>query len=131
MKPFCGLSLSLCSGLLLALLFPPWNLSGLAWIALVPFLTAVLVLSPGPGISVLNGLVTFGLFSWIDFWWLWHERRINEFVANVACVSFLGIVFSWYLWRFAKLPALPKRQTGTRAPLQPVLVGQGFNSESW
>ena len=131
MKPFCGLSLSLCSGLLLALLFPPWNLSGLAWIALVPFLTAVLVLSPGPGISVLNGLVSFGPFSWINFWWLWHERRINEFVANVACVSFLGIVFSWYLWRFAKLPALPKRQPGTRVPLQPVLVGQGFNSEPW
>ena len=131
MKPFCGLGLSLCSGVLLALLFPPWNLSGLAWIALVPFLTAVLVLSPGPAISVLDGLVTFGLFSWLNFWWLWHERRLNEFVANVACVSFLGVVFSWYLWRFAKLPVLPKRQTGTRAPLQPVLVGQGFNSESW
>ena len=76
------------SGLLLAFAFPPYGAAGLAWVALVPLLLALIGVSPREGAHI-------GWIAGLAFWavgLLWLFRLLESSPA-----SFLLILLAWGL----------------------------------
>jgi apolipoprotein N-acyltransferase len=101
---------ALASGLLLSAAYPPLELGGLAWVALVP-----LLLVPVPngawGRFFLGWLFGFAYFG-VSFNWLNQVGLgLGQLLAAV-CACFPGL---WY-WALAALTAPRVAETATRAP---------------
>jgi Apolipoprotein N-acyltransferase N-terminal domain len=124
--------LSLFGGILIALGFPPWNFSWVVWVAFIPVLVSLLSLR-GPAIMViLQGVLFSGVFGLITFHWLWHEHRYQEFGTILSVFAIQGMVWSWFVWRFCKLPELAKEDDKkNRKGLQPIFLGAAGNAEAW
>ena len=126
------LLLSVFAGDLIALGLPPWNFSWLIWIAFVPILVSLLSLR-GPAIMViLQGVLFSGTFGLITFHWLWKEHRYQEFGTILGVFGLQGMVWSWFVWRFCKLPELAKEdQKKRKKGLQPIFMGAAGTAEAW
>jgi apolipoprotein N-acyltransferase len=123
--------LSLLSGVLLGLAFPPWNVSWLVWIAFIPVLTGLLILG-GSGLVLLGqGVVFSATFGCVAFSWLGVETRWNELAQNVGTFIVAGAVWAWLVGRFAVLPEFPKIKTGKKKSLEPILVAPGRSTDAW
>jgi apolipoprotein N-acyltransferase len=124
--------LSLLGGFLIALGFPPWNFSWVVWVAFIPVLVSLLSLR-GPAIMViLQGVLFSGTFGLITFHWLWHDHRYQEFGTILGVFGIQGMVWSWFVWRFCKLPELAKEDHKRRKKgLEPVFIGAAGNAEAW
>jgi apolipoprotein N-acyltransferase len=126
------LLLSVFAGVLVALGLPPWNFSWLIWIAFVPILVSLLSIR-GPALMVIiQGVVFSGTFGLITFHWLWKEHRYQEFGTILGVFGLQGMVWSWFVWRFCKLPELAKEdQKKRKKGLQPIFLGAAGNAEAW
>src|ERR1700739_4105297 len=124
--------LSLLGGILVALGFPPWNFSWVVWVAFIPVLFSLLSLR-GPAIMViLQGVLFSGTFGLITFHWLWHAQRYQEFGTILGVFAIQGMVWSWFVWRFCKLPELAKEDDKKcKKGLQPIFLGAAGNAEAW
>ena len=126
------LLLSLLAGVLLALGLPPWNLSWLIWVAFVPILFSLLSLRGRAGMVIVQGALFSTSFALITFHWLWKEHRYQELGTILGVFGLLGIVWSWFVWRFCKLPELAKPDEKKRKKgLQPIFMGAPGNAEAW
>ena len=79
--------LPVCSGLLYALALPPFDVTELGWVALIPLLFAIEDCRPGEAFrrGYVAGLVFFGM----TMWWLVHVSM----PAPVALTAFLALYF--------------------------------------
>jgi apolipoprotein N-acyltransferase len=125
------IGLSLLSGVLLALAFPPWNISWLVWIAFIPVLTGLLILRGSALVLFVQGAVFSATFGFIAFGWLGVEMRWNELAQNVGTLVVTGAVWAWLVGRFAVLPEFPKGKTGKKKSLEPILVAPGRSTDAW
>ena len=81
------IGLSLLSGVLLGLAFPPWSVSWLVWIAFVPVLSGLLILRGSALVLLVQGTVFSATFGLIAFNWLGAETRWNELAQNVGKIG--------------------------------------------
>jgi len=126
------LLLSVLGGVLIALGFPPWNISWLIWVAFIPVLISLLAI-PGRALLVLlQGVLFSTTFGIITFHWLWKEHRYQELGTILGVFSLQGVIWSWFVWRFCKPPALanPKEKKQKRG-LDPIFIGGAGNAEAW
>jgi len=97
-----GLGLACLSGLCLAVSFPPFAWSGLAWVALVPLLVALSGQRP-PAAFALAALASLLAFSGI-FYWIWTagtfhliDYALLVLVVNLAlCGGVFGLSLVWF-----------------------------------
>jgi apolipoprotein N-acyltransferase len=125
------IGLSLLSGVLLGLAFPPWNVSWLVWIAFIPVLSGLLVLGGSAVVLLVQGAVFSATFGYIAFSWLEAEIRWYELAQNVGTLIVAGAVWAWLVGRFAVLPEFPKGKTGKKKSLEPILVAPGRSTDAW
>jgi apolipoprotein N-acyltransferase len=125
------IGLSLLSGVLLGLAFPPWNVSWLVWVAFVPILSGLLILRGSALVLLAQGAVFSATFGSIAFSWLGAEARWNELAENVGTLVIAGAVWAWLVGRFAVLPEFPKGKTGKKKSLEPILVAPGRSTDAW
>ncbi|MBV9274237.1 MAG: hypothetical protein JO333_10115 [Verrucomicrobia bacterium] len=126
------LVLSTLSGLLIALCLPPWNFTWLIWIAFVPILVSLLVIPGGPGLVILQGAFLAAADGLMSFHWLWKEHRYDEFGTILGFLALQTVIWSWFLWRFCRPPALPKPPENKRKKgPEPIFVGAPGNAEAW
>lgn len=126
------LLLSAFGGILIALGFPPWNFSWLVWVAFVPFLFSLLSLRGRAVMVILQGVLFSGTFGLIAFHWLWKEHRYQELGTILGVFGLQGIIWSWFVWRFCKLPELAKQEEKKRKKgLQPIFMGAAGSAEAW
>jgi apolipoprotein N-acyltransferase len=125
------IGLSLLSGVLLGLAFPPWSVSWLVWIAFVPVLSGLLILRGSALVLLVQGTVFSATFGLIAFSWLGAETRWNELAQNVGTLVVAGAVWAWLVGRFAVLPEFPRAKSGKKKSLEPILVGPGRSTEAW
>jgi len=102
------------SGVLLALCFPPWNLGGLCWIALVPLISAVWF-SERDGetdagrarrhalLGYLCGLIFFtSVFYWLSaLGTLFRQPWLHALPLMLA--FYLGVYFAFWAWFIGRL----------------------------
>src|ERR1700751_1519478 len=93
------IGLSVLSGVLLGLAFPPWNVSWLVWIAFVPVLGALLILRGSAPVLLVQGALFCATFGFIAFSWLGVEARWNELAQNVGALAVAGAVWAWLIGR--------------------------------
>jgi apolipoprotein N-acyltransferase len=104
-----NLSLALLSGVLLVLIFPKFNLSFLAWVALVPLFLAVegRNLKESFNLGFLAGLVSFmGILYWILPTIVSSgESKLLGFISLLFLSSYLAIYYGLFclLFRYASL----------------------------
>jgi apolipoprotein N-acyltransferase len=125
-----NLVLAVVSGLLLSLSFPPIGQSWLCIIALVPFLFGSLVRKRGLLVALASGFLIGTSFAGVSFAWLTSEGRWGDWLANTGSLAGLGMTWSWYLWRFAELPA-PVVAAAPRKALRPVFVSSPDQKLAW
>jgi len=126
------LLLSVLSGVLISLGLPPWNVSWLIWIAFIPMLVSLLVFASNPGRVILQGILFSVADGLMSFHWLWKEHRYNELGTVLGVISLQGVIWSWFLWRFCRLPKLSKpAQTKRKKGPEPVFIGAAGNAEAW
>jgi apolipoprotein N-acyltransferase len=126
------LLLSVLGGGLIALSLPPWNISWLIWIAFVPGLVSLLAIPARAGLVVLQGVLFSGTFGLVTFHWLWKEHRYQELGTILGVFGIQGVIWSWFLWRFCKLPELAKKdEKKQKRRLDPVFLGAPGNAEAW
>ena len=119
------IGLSLLSGVLLGLAFPPWNVSWLVWVAFVPVLSGLLILRGSALVLLVQGALFSAAFGLIAFNWLGAETRWNELAQNVGTLIVAGAVWSWLVGRFAVLPEFSRAKSGKKKSLEPILVAPG------
>jgi apolipoprotein N-acyltransferase len=125
------IGLSVLSGVLLGLAFPPWNVSWLVWIAFVPVLGGLLILRGSALVLLVQGTLFSATFGLIAFNWLGAETRWNELAQNVGTLVVAGAVWAWLVGRFAVLPEFPRAKSGKKKSLEPILVSPGRSTEAW
>jgi apolipoprotein N-acyltransferase len=126
------LALSILSGVLIALGLPPWNITWLIWIAFVPMLVSLLIIPGGPGLVILQGVFLAAANGLMSFHWLWREHRYDELGAVLGFLALQTVVWSWFLWRFCRLPSLPKPPENKRKKgPEPIFLGAPGNAEAW
>jgi apolipoprotein N-acyltransferase len=125
------IGLSVLSGVLLGLAFPPWNISWLVWIAFVPVLSGLLILRGSALVLLVQGALFSATFGLIAFNWLGAESRWNELAQNVGTLIVAGAVWAWLVGRFAVLPEFPRAKSGKKKSLEPILVAPGRSTEAW
>ncbi len=86
---------SILSGVLLLLCFPGFNLSFIAWFALVPFLFSILT-SNNRIFALKSGLLTGTILFFGTQYWIYHS--INHF-GNIPFVSSISIVLLLSLYQ--------------------------------
>ena len=130
---FWQLLLSAISGVLMAICLPPSGLWWcLCWVALVPVLFSLLIIPGNAGLVILQGVVFSAGFGLIEFHWLWKEHRYSEYGMILGVLALQCVIWSWFLWRFCKFPALPKNDKQKRnAGPEPVFLGAPGNAEAW
>jgi apolipoprotein N-acyltransferase len=125
------IGLSLLSGVLLGLAFPPWNVSWLVWIAFIPVLAGLLILRGSTLVLLVQGALFCATFGFTAFSWLGVENRWNELAQNVVTLVVAGAVWAWLVGRFAVLPEFPKAKTGKKGSIEPILVAPGRSTDAW
>ncbi len=80
-------SACLISGILLALCYPPFNISILIWIALIPFLFRIR--PHAPAINFVLGLITGIVFYLLHLHWLYHVTT----AGMLGLVIFLSVIY--------------------------------------
>src|SRR5260221_3397849 len=88
------IGLSVLSGVLLGLAFPPWNVSWLVWIAFVPVLSGLLILRGSALVLLVQGALFFSTFRLIAFNLLGAENPWNEIAQNSRTLIVAGA--GWY-----------------------------------
>ena len=110
-----NVGLAVLSAIFLILIFPPFEVHYLAWVALVPLLLTLR--NSGPLRSFLISLATGLLFYWFFIRWLFGTEGVNYFnyfLSVLLIASFLGIfgMIAWYfqkrvsLWNVVTLPSV-------------------------
>jgi apolipoprotein N-acyltransferase len=131
MRLIWQIGLSLLSGLLLGLAFPPWGISWLVWVAFVPVLCGLLVLRGSAPVLLIQGAVFCATFGLIAFNWLSAEARWSELAQNSGTLIVIGAVWAWLVGRFAIFPEFPKTKKEKKKPLEPILLASGQSSAAW
>jgi apolipoprotein N-acyltransferase len=131
MRLIWQIGLSLLSGLLLGLAFPPWSISWLVWVAFVPVLCGLLVLRGSAPVLLIQGAVFCATFGLIAFNWLSAEARWSELAQNSGTLIVIGAVWAWLVGRFAIFPEFPKTKKEKKKPLEPILLASGRSSAAW
>jgi hypothetical protein len=81
---------------------------------------------------IVQGVLFSATFGLITFHWLWKEHRYQELGTIIGVFGLQGIVWSWFVWRFCKLPQLAKPDNQKRKKgLQPIFMGAAGNAEAW
>lgn len=101
--------LACCSGALLVVCFPPFNLSALAWIALVPLLLAIdgKSLAKAYCFFFVAGFISIsGIFSWM--WTLDSYTLLDYVLMQSILANYLGLWGAGLIWarRTTGLPAV-------------------------
>ena len=110
-----NVGLAVLSAIFLILIFPPFEVHYLAWVALVPLLLTLR--NSGPLRSFLISLATGLLFYGFFIRWLFGTEGVNYFnyfLSVLLIASFLGIfgMIAWYfqkrvsLWNVVTLPSV-------------------------
>jgi len=120
--------LSLLSGLLVALAFPPWNLEWLIWVALTPILGALLLFKSDWRFSLFRGALFGAGFGAITFSWLAQGGRVTEWFWNVGSIAVVGAIWAYVVARFVELPVKKLEQP---EKVRPILPGNGSTPEAW
>jgi len=99
------ISLAILSGLLLIFSFPPFNLSILVWIALVPLLIAIkdTRIKAAANLGAITGLVLYCGSLW------WFIRLFGPSITCIGLLSLLALFIALFsgLYRFITLPLKP------------------------
>ena len=95
------------------------------WIALVPVLVPFLLFKDRYAPAGLAGL-TFGVgLGGGVFRWLLADGRWVEWVTNVLSFALLGLIWSFLVWRYTKLPVpADHRPDVRRKKLEPLLANR-------
>src|SRR3981081_163864 len=125
------IGLSLLSGVLLGLAFPPWNVSWLVWGAFVLVLCCLLILRGSAPVLLIQGAIFCATFGLIAFYWLGAETRWSELAQNGGTLMVTGAVWAWLVVRFATYRERPKTKNGKRKSLEPILRAPGRPSAAW
>jgi len=118
--------LSVFSGFIVAVAFPPWNQSWLIWVGFIPALCALLLFSRHWGLGLLRGLAFGGTFGGFLFSWLLSSGRLADWLTNTISLALLGGIWGLFVGSLVQLPA-----KSVKSKLSPILPGYGFTSESW
>ena len=118
--------LSVLSGLIVAVAFPPWNQSWLIWVGFIPVLSALLLFSRHWGLALLRGLAFGGTFGGFLFSWLLSNGRLADWLTNTISLALLGGIWGLFVGSLVQLPAKSEKRK-----VSPILPGYGFNSEGW
>jgi len=107
-------ALPVATGVLMALAFPPFNVSQMGWFCLVPLLVAVA--GCGPGEAFRRGYVAGLVFFALTIWWIVHVT----IAGTVGLIAFLALYFGvgavWFAVTATKLfPRDQERQAGVPA----------------
>lgn len=90
---------AICSGLLYALCFAPFDLTWLCWIALTPLIAAIWLSEDKPRYgSIRNfalGYIAGLTFFWIVFWWLTTVTVLGWFVLQFYMALYVGL-WGWF-----------------------------------
>jgi len=108
-------AMAVISAIFLVLIFPPFEMHYLAWVALVPLL--LIIRNSGPLRSLILSLATGGLFYSFFIRWLFGTEGVNylNYALSVLFKSgFYGVfgVSAWYFqkrmsrWNFVTLPSI-------------------------
>jgi apolipoprotein N-acyltransferase len=129
MKPFVHhallVFLSLTSGVLVSLAFPPWNQDWLIWIGFTPVLAGLLLFPRRWIASLIQGAVFGGSFGGLVFSWL-LPRGTKDWMWNFLSLALLGGIWAVFVSQIVRLPVKSSDQG-----IPPILPGYGFNSEAW
>ena len=118
--------LSILSGFVVAVAFPPWNQSWLIWVGFIPVLSALLLFSRHWGLTLLRGLVFGGTFGGFLFSWLLSNGRLADWLTNTTSLALLGGIWGLFVGSLVELPAKSDKKR-----LSPILPGYSSNSEGW
>src|SRR6516165_4210475 len=118
--------MSVFSGFIVAVAFPPWNQSWLIWVGFIPALCALLLFSRYWGLGLLRGLAFGGTFGGFLFSWLLSSGRLADWLTNTISLALLGGIWGLFVGSLVVLPA-----KSVKSKLSPILPGYGFTSESW
>jgi apolipoprotein N-acyltransferase len=103
----------------------------LGWIALVPVLVPLLLFK---GRYAPAGLAGLGFGAGLGgglFRWLIVDSRWIEWGTNVLSFIVLGLIWSWLVWRYARLPAPVDRPPIKPKRLQPLLPNRVDTAAAW
>jgi apolipoprotein N-acyltransferase len=125
---------AICSGLLYAACFPPFNLTWFCWIALIPLIAAVWFSgaeSRHPWLrNLLLGYVAGLAFFWVVFFWLTTVTILGWFVLEFYMAIYIAI-WAWFCGLVRPRPKtnragaskweqiLSQARTGATAPQSP------------
>jgi apolipoprotein N-acyltransferase len=123
-----ALLLSLLSGLLVSLAFPPWKFEWLIWVGLTPILAALLLFELDWRFSLLCGALFGGFFGGTTFFWLLQSGREVDWIWNVGTLTLIGIIWAYLVNRFVDLRI--KGSVG-KEKVSPIFPGQGSTPEAW
>jgi len=115
--------LALLSGLLGALAFPPWDVGGLAFVALVPLLLALA--AAGPGRALWLGFLQGLAFYLATIWWVVNTMTTYgrmPLPLSLGALFLLAAVLAGYTAAFAWLYQTGRVRLGVPAWLAPALA---------
>ena len=103
------LKLSLISGLLMALAWPTYGLSFLAFFGITPLLYLVELINKGQykrkGWSVFGySYLAFFIWNIITTWWIYNSTGFGAAFAILCNSSFYAIILTIYRWSLTRLP---------------------------
>ncbi len=101
--------LSLSSGLLLALAWPTYGLSFLAFFGITPMLYLIELINRdtyGRKAARVFGYSYLGMLLWniITTWWIYNSTAFGAAFAILCNSSFYAIIFTLYRWTLTRLP---------------------------
>jgi apolipoprotein N-acyltransferase len=118
--------LSVLSGFIVAVAFPPWNQYWLIWMGFIPVLSALLFFSRQWLLSLLRGAAFGGAFGCFLFSWLLIDDRLADWLINAASLALLGAIWGVFVGLLVKLPA-----KSAQKKISPILPGYGSNPGGW
>jgi apolipoprotein N-acyltransferase len=118
--------LSVSSGFIVALAFPPWNQNWLIWIGFIPVLSSLLLFSRHWLPSLFRGASFGGVFGGFLFWWLLAANHPADWLINTASLALVGAIWGVFVGLLVQLPAKSDKKK-----ISPILPGYGFNSGGW
>ncbi len=101
--------LSLCSGLLLAMAWPTYGFSFLAFFGITPLLFLVELIQKDEykrkGWRVFGyGYFAFFIWNFITTWWIYNSTGFGAAFAILCNSSFYAIILTIYRWSLTRLP---------------------------
>jgi apolipoprotein N-acyltransferase len=126
--------LPVVSGVLLALAFPPFNLSQLAWLSLVPLLFALEGCRWGEAFR--RGYVTGLVFFAMTIWWIVHVTLPGTVGLIVFLALYFGAATAWVVVATTKLLpragfATPQVDSAVRNMVAGLVASAGWVTLEW